>query len=69
MREFIARQNIAHYHDQLKFEKEPGKRTILLKLLAEEEALMAAFAAQHDSFEQSGGHDPAKRRPHIFLNA
>lgn len=46
MRQFIARQNIAHYKDQLKAETEPLKRAMLLKLLAEEEAVIAASSNQ-----------------------
>jgi hypothetical protein len=38
IRDFVARQNIAHYQGQLRTEKEPAKRAILHKLLAEEEA-------------------------------
>ncbi len=35
---FIERQNITRYIDQLKFETDPLRRSMLLRLLAEEEA-------------------------------
>lgn len=36
MDEFVERQNITHYVDQLKTEKDPSKRAMLERLLAEE---------------------------------
>ena len=41
MDEFVERQNITHYVDQLKTEKDPTKRAMLERLLAEEKAKQA----------------------------
>jgi len=38
MDQFVERQNIARYVDQLKTEKDPIKRAMLERLLAEENA-------------------------------
>jgi len=37
MKAFVERRNIEHYIDQLKTETDPVKRSVVLKLLAEEE--------------------------------
>ncbi len=39
---FIAQLNIAHFRDQLATEHDEAKRQTLLRLLAEEEAKLAA---------------------------
>jgi hypothetical protein len=44
MDQFVERQNIAHYVDQLKTEKDPTKQAMLARLLAEEEAKQASHA-------------------------
>jgi hypothetical protein len=41
MDDFVERHNIAHYRNRLKTETDPFRRTILLDLLAEEEAKQA----------------------------
>jgi hypothetical protein len=41
MENFIARQNVAHYLDQLRIETDPIKRAMLEKLLAEEKDRLA----------------------------
>jgi hypothetical protein len=37
VKRFVERQNVIHYVEQLKIEPDPVKRSIVLKLLAEEE--------------------------------
>jgi hypothetical protein len=44
MDQFVERQNIAHYVDQLKSEKDLTKRAMLERLLAEEKAKQASPA-------------------------
>lgn len=57
MREFIARQNIVHYQEQLKTEKVPAKRAVLLQLLAEEETTITAYRRQaRESAEEPTRH-------------
>jgi len=41
MENFIERTNVAHFKDLLKVETDQAKRTVLLSLLAEEEAKQA----------------------------
>ena len=36
MKAFVERQNVVHYVEQLKTETDPVKRSVVLKLLAEE---------------------------------
>jgi len=43
MEDFVERQNIAHYVEQLKTEIDPIKRAMLQTLLAEEKAKLASF--------------------------
>jgi hypothetical protein len=45
MDQFVGRQNIAHFVEQLKTEADPIKRETLERLLAEEKAK----AARHDN--------------------
>lgn len=42
MDQFVERQNIAHYVEQLKTENEPIKREMLQRLLVEEKAKQAS---------------------------
>ncbi len=42
MDQFVERQNIAHYVNQLETEKDPAKRAMLERLLAEEKAKQAS---------------------------
>jgi hypothetical protein len=44
--EYIARLNIQHFRDLLAKEKDEAKRRTILRLLAEEEAKLAAFEAR-----------------------
>jgi hypothetical protein len=44
MDEFVERQNITHYVDQLKTEKDPTKRAMLERLLEEEKVKQANHA-------------------------
>ena len=48
MDQFIERQNIAHFVEQLKTEADPIKREMLERLLAEENAK----AARHDNMRK-----------------
>jgi hypothetical protein len=43
MDKFVAHQNIEHYRGKLATETDEGQRQILLRLLAEEEAKLAAM--------------------------
>ncbi len=43
MEKFVARQNIEHYRDQLTTETNEERRQMLLRLLADEEAKLAAL--------------------------
>ena len=43
MDRFVARQNIEHYRRQLACEEDETKRQMLLRLLADEEAKLAAL--------------------------
>jgi len=47
MDRFVARQNIEHYRDMLVNEPDEHKRTVLARLLAEEEAKLAAANEAH----------------------
>jgi hypothetical protein len=49
MERFIERQNVEHYKDLLKSEKDPVKRAVLQKLLAEEEAKQASHPNERRS--------------------
>jgi len=42
MEKFVERENIAHYADQLKTERDPVKRATLQRLLVEEKAKQAS---------------------------
>jgi hypothetical protein len=44
MDQFVERQNITHYGDQLKTEQDPTKRAMLERLLAEEKSKQASHA-------------------------
>jgi hypothetical protein len=55
MEKFIARENIAHLRDKLAAEQDEGKRRILLRLLAEEEAKLAPL-----------GSEPLKRKKRAY---
>jgi hypothetical protein len=46
MDQFVERQNIAHYLEQLKTETDPIKRAMLQKLLAEEKSNRQARHAE-----------------------
>ncbi len=41
----VARLNIEHFRKKLAVEKDEGKRQVLLRLLAEEEAKLASLTA------------------------
>ena len=43
MEKFVARQNIEHYRDKLTTETNEERRQMLLRLLADEEAKLAAL--------------------------
>ncbi len=43
MDRMVARLNIAHYREKLTVERDEAKRQMLLRLLAEEEAKLAAL--------------------------
>jgi hypothetical protein len=43
MDKMVARLNIEHFHKQLAVEKDATRRQMLLRLLAEEEAKLAAL--------------------------
>jgi hypothetical protein len=36
MHDFVERQNIAHFIDQINAETDPAKRAVIIKLLSEE---------------------------------
>jgi hypothetical protein len=42
--QFVERQNIAHYAEQLQTETDPTRRVMLLRLLAEEKAKQESHA-------------------------
>ena len=47
MDRFVAHQNIEHYRDMLAKEPDEHKRAVLARLLAEEEAKLAAANEAH----------------------
>jgi hypothetical protein len=49
MDQFVERQNIAHYEEQLKTQTDPLKRVMLQRLLAEEKARQASHATVEKS--------------------
>jgi hypothetical protein len=42
MHDFIERQNIAHFIEQINAETDPAKRAVIIKLLSDEEAKLAS---------------------------
>jgi hypothetical protein len=52
MDDFVERQNILHFTDMLKAETDPGKREMLLKLLAEE-AVKQRTPRSNDAIEKA----------------
>jgi hypothetical protein len=42
MHDFVERQNIAHFIDQINAETDPAKRAVIIKLLSEEEVKLAS---------------------------
>jgi hypothetical protein len=46
----IVQLNIRHFRDLLRTETDPAKRNVVSKLLAEEEAKLAALAVRDDKF-------------------
>jgi hypothetical protein len=42
MHDFVERENIAHFIDQINAETDPAKRAVIIKLLSEEEAKLAS---------------------------
>jgi hypothetical protein len=54
MKRYIAEHNIQHFKEKLAEERDPAKRKILLQLLAEEEAKLAAMPAAKPKDEKDG---------------
>jgi hypothetical protein len=59
MDKFIARANIAHYRERLTTEADDKERQMLMRLLAEEEAKLAALE----------NHPPKKQSSRISVGA
>jgi hypothetical protein len=55
MDRFVARQNIDHLRDALATETDEDKRKLLVRLLAEQEELLAAANQKHDAHQPRRG--------------
>jgi hypothetical protein len=54
MRQFIALENIIHFKRQLEVETDPKRRTIIERLLFQEEAELASYRSKLCARERDG---------------